>query len=286
MVLLVWLSRRLTKKATIPLIALLVVAESIFCFAVPTLEAPKQITVDQTAISYLQTHLGSNYRFYDFGLISPNWGAYYGINELSAIDLPFPKNFTNYIQQDLYPGMTPSNQLIDHGTAPSFASQENALLAHFSSYEAVGVKYLTLSTGEGLDAALMAKGLKVVYQDAVATIYAMPNPTPLYSMSTNASSCSVVSTDFEHATSKCGTNGGTVLRTEDSMKGWRAFVNGKQVPITTVDGIFQSIAVPAGSAAIVFTFTPPNEKYALLLAFLTAVSLLSWWWRERRLAVL
>jgi len=62
----------------------------VLLFFVPQAEAPKQITVELRPITFLQKNLGED-RFMDFEVLYPNWGTYFDINELSDIDLPFPK---------------------------------------------------------------------------------------------------------------------------------------------------------------------------------------------------
>ena len=100
------------------LLALVVVVESLLLFFVPQAEAPKQITVDYAPITFLQKNLGQ-YRFMDFEVLYPNWGTYFGINELSDIDLPFPKAFKNFIETNLLPGLTPGNQFVAKGGRPT-----------------------------------------------------------------------------------------------------------------------------------------------------------------------
>jgi len=274
-------SYRGSRERQVVTLGALVILEALFMFAVPSAEAPKQITVDNAAIRFLQTHVGPDYRFYDLGLIEPNWGSFYGINELSSIDLPFPKNFTAYIQRNLYPGMTPNNQFIAHGAPGSFASEENALTQHFASYEAVGVKYLTVSTGQSLDAQLIADGLKVAYMDNIATIYLLPHPTPIVSLTGGTTGCQLRSKNVNIATVTCAQTT-TLLRTENAMPGWHVSINGRAAHLQTVDGTFQSVSVPAGTSTITFSFTPPHEKVALLAAGATVVALGGLWWYERR----
>ena len=74
----------------------MIVGESLLYFFVPTAESPKQITMDYAPITYLQTAPGPR-TLLDFAVLYPNWGTYFGINELSDIDLPFPKAFKNCI---------------------------------------------------------------------------------------------------------------------------------------------------------------------------------------------
>jgi uncharacterized membrane protein YfhO len=66
------------------------------------------------------------------------------------------------------------------------------------------------------------------------------------------------------------------------MAGWKAKVNGKAVTIKTVDhGVYQSVKVPQGTSTVTYSFLPPHEKYAVLLALLAALFLIEVWGRER-----
>jgi len=50
--------------------------------------------------------------FLDFGILNANWASEYGLNSLSAIDLPFPKKFSKYLETQLFPGLTPPEQFV------------------------------------------------------------------------------------------------------------------------------------------------------------------------------
>lgn len=260
------------------LIACVLVGESLIMFVIPSGDAPKTTTVDQAPITYLQTHQGED-RFLDFAVIFPNFGSQYGLNSLSAIDLPFPKTFSAYIESQLYPGLAPANQFIIKNGLTGYALQQKELVDHFADYEAASVKYLALPTGLALSPKLTALGVKQVFSNAMATIYKMPHPRAFYS--TASSSCTVTSTAPSTATVTCPSGGTTLLRTELSMAGWHATVNGHSVPITTVNGVYQRIDVPQGTSTVEFSFLPPHEKYAVLLGLLAALFLVGEWLRER-----
>jgi hypothetical protein len=256
-------------------VAFVVVGESLVAFWVPTTEAAKSIAIDTAPISYLQTNQGE-YRFLDFGILNANWATQYGLNSLSAIDLPFPKKFSTYIQHSLFPGLTPPQQFVIHDGLTGIELQETELADHFQAYEDASVKYLLFPSSLTLSPALTKLGVKPVFEDVqgIATIYEMPNPRPFFSTST---SCTVTSDNPAAASVTCPTGSSVLVRGELQMKGWRAFVNGKEVPIRTVDGAYQAISVPQGSSNVTYSFTPPHEKYGLLAAFLAALFLLGSW---------
>jgi uncharacterized membrane protein YfhO len=81
----------------------------------------------------------------------------------------------------------------------------------------------------------------------------------------------------------CPDAGTTLVRTELMMAGWKASVNGKAVTIKTIDhGVYQSVKVPQGTSSVTYSFLPPHEKYAILLALLAAIFLIGMLFHERR----
>jgi hypothetical protein len=266
-------------KVTPLLIALVVVGESLLLFFVPTAESPKQITIDYAPIHYLQQHQGQE-RFLDFAVLYPNWGTEFGLNSLSSIDLPFPQNFKNFIEDKLYPGLYPGNQFVIKGGIIGIEAQEAKLVAHFKAYENASVKYLLVPSSVVLIPQLTKLGVKQVYRDSLATIYEMPSTRPFFS--TSSSSCTVTSANDDVASVNCSKPGATLLRTELSMNGWKASVNGKPATITTVDGVYQQVALPTGASTVTYSFSPPHERYALILAFLGGLFLIGSFVDERR----
>lgn len=266
-------------KVTPLLIALVVVGESLLLFFVPTAESPKQITIDYAPIHFLQKHQGEE-RFLDFAVLYPNWGTEFGLNSLSSIDLPYPKSFKNFIEQRLYPGLTPGNQFVIKGGLYGVEKQEGELAKHFQNYENASLKFLLIPSSVVLSPALTKLGVTRVFRDALATIYQLPHPRGLFS--TSSSSCTVQSTNDNVANVNCPTSGATLLRTELSMNGWKATVNGKPVTITTVEGVYQQITLPKGPSVVEFSFYPAHERYALLLGFLGGLFLIGSFVDERR----
>jgi hypothetical protein len=261
------------------LVSAVLVVESLLIFGVPSGEAAKYVNVDMAPIHFLQTHEGQ-YRFFDFAVLTPNWGSQYGLNELNAIDLPFPQKFSNLIENQLAPGLTPSNQFVIHNGVTGMDIQMQDIVAHFAAYEDASVKYLLMPKALVILPALTNLGVTQVFTDSLATIYEMPSPRPF--ISATSSSCTVTATNDDAASVSCPNGGSKLIRTELSMAGWKAYVNGKSVTIKTVDGVYQSVKVPEGTSTVTYTFLPPHEKYAILLGLLAALFLLATWVFERR----
>ncbi len=251
-------------------IAVVIIGESLLYFFVPTAESPKQITIDYAPITYLQTNQGQ-YRFLDFAVLYPNWGTYFGINEFSDIDLPFPRAFKNLLEDQLDPGLTPGNQFVVKGGMIGVKHLEYELANHFQAYENASVKYLLMPSAVVLNQRLVKDGVTQVFRDSLATIYELPHPRSFFS--TPNSMCTITSTSDSAATVSCP-KPTTLMRTELSMKGWRAFVNGKQETIVTKDHVYQQITVPAGTSTVTYSFSPPHERDALIVGLLGGLFLI------------
>jgi hypothetical protein len=263
---------RLTKYRWAPiLISIVIVGEAMLYFFVPTAESPKQITIDYAPIEFLQKNLHQE-RFLDFAVLYPNWGTEFGINSLSAIDLPFPRAYKNFIEDQLYPGLYPGNQFVVKGGMTGIDELEVKLIHHFKAYEDASVKYLLVPSSIIINPELTRLGVTEVYHDTLATIYQMPTTRPFFS--TSSATCSVTSTTDDIATVNCPNGGAQLTRTELMMKGWTATVNGKPATITTVDGVYQRITLPEGTSTVVYRFYPPHERYALLIGFLGGLFLI------------
>ena len=245
------------------LLALVVLGESLTYFMVPTAEAPSSISVDQAPISYLLQHQG-NYRFVDLGVLAPNWGSYYGLNELTAIDLPIPKSFTTYIQTSLYTGLTPSNQFTVHDESASIVAFEGQIAQHFANYEQLGVKYLLMPSSLSVSPALSSLGVTQVFHDSLTRIFQLPNPTNFYS------GCRIVSSSASSVSARCSP-GAILVRSELAMTGWHVSVNGR-VEQFVPGQLLQEIKLPKGGLVTVhYWFFPPFEWLALVSCLLSVL---------------
>ena len=279
LLLLLVLGRFSSARVTPLLIALVVVGESLLLFMVPTAESAKQITIDYAPIHFLQQHQGDE-RFVDFAVLTPNWGTEFGLNELSSIDLPFPRAFKDFIEKDLYPGLKPGNQFLIKGGMTGIVAMESEVVHHLHAYENASVKYLLIPSSVIINPQLTALGVTQVFHDSLANIYQLPYTRSFFS--TSSTSCTVTSSSDDQATVNCPNAGATLLRTELSMPGWKATLNGHAATITTVNGVYQQIALPKGTSNVAYTYVPPHERYAILLALLAALFLIGSLVDERR----
>ncbi len=272
------LGRFTQKKWTPALVSLVLIGESFLIFGVPSGEAAKYVTVDTAPITFLRTNEGQE-RFLDFAVLTPNWGSQYNLNALNAIDLPFPGKFSRLIETQLFPGLSPSNQFVIHNGITGLNAQQTELIDHFKAYEGASVKYLLYPTALPIMSGLTTLGVRKVFFDAKTTIYELPSPRPF--LSTKSPSCTVVSTNVDEATVHCPSGGSTLIRTELSMAGWVAKVNGQAVAMTTSDGAYQAVRVPGGTSKVTFSFLPPHERDAGLIGLLAGLFLIATWFYER-----
>jgi hypothetical protein len=74
----------------------------------------------------------------------------------------------------------------------------------------------------------------------------------------------------------------TLTRLELTMPGWSARVNGTATPISSNNGLTQTVAIPAGVSTITFTFLPPHEEAAMTVCALALVVIATTWRPRRR----
>jgi hypothetical protein len=73
------------------------------------------------------------------------------------------------------------------------------------------------------------------------------------------------------------TNGrsGPLLARITNSPGWRAAADGRALPVTSADGAFLSVDVPAGVTAVTFRYRPPHLTEALALALVTVLGFIA-----------
>ena len=252
-------------------VAVVIAGESVLLFAAPMVVAPSSMTINLAPVHFLQANLGQ-YRYMDIAVLYPNWGSEYGVSSLATNDLPMPLSFVNYVQDSLFPGIQPPNAFSAHA-AYSQIITEQQIASHLQAYEDASVKYLLTRTRTRLAPQLAAVGVKKVWSDLSVTIYSLPDPRPFFS--TASSSCTVSSASTSGATVNCPAGASTLLRSEQSMKGWTATVNGRPAAITTVDTVYQQIKVPQGTSTVEFSFLPPHEFVGVLVGLAALLALIA-----------
>jgi hypothetical protein len=129
-------------------LAALLMAESALMFAVPTLSnLPRGTRLDMPAVEFLRRNLNLS-RYYTFGPIRPNYGAYYGIASINQVYLPNAKLWVDWIDAHLDSGADPVmfGPALRRSSNKPTAIQE--LNRNLPSYEWVGVKYVVAGRNE------------------------------------------------------------------------------------------------------------------------------------------
>jgi len=109
---------------------------------------------------------------------------------------------------------------------------------------------------------------QLVFQSTTAHIYLLPHPVPI----ATAPSCIVAAHSLTSFTVRCAHPSQLTYR-ELSFKGWSATVGGQPTAITTVRGVFQQVALPAGTSQVSFSFTPPLSVLAWVAFFLGVIAI-------------
>jgi hypothetical protein len=241
-------------------LSVMVVAESMAMFVVPQLSAPRAASLDTRPVAFLASNLGLQ-RFMTYGPIQPEYGSYFGLAEVDVNDLPVPKLYTTYITSHLDPG---ANPLVFNGVqaSPKGPTALDALASHLAGYRAIGVKYVVLPAGSNLGGDPRLGALRLVYRDPpLAAVYELADAAPYFEATGGACQLRVI--DREHLRATCPAQT-QLVRRELWMPGWTATVAGQPVAVRQTLGIFQGIALPAGTSTATFTFTPPHMAMAEL----------------------
>ncbi len=221
-------------------------------FVVPELSSPRSVEVDTAPAAYLSRHLGEG-RFFTLGPLQPNYGSYFGIGSANINDLPVPTAYGNYIHARLDHYVDPTLFVGNTGGGrnPFFPSATQELLQNLAGYRAAGVSYILSPGGQNFGA---NRGVFTLVDHTPTTnIYHLSGAAPYFS----AAGCSVRSSDRQSATVTCPSRS-TLVRLETNLPGWSAAVAGRSVSISEVDGLFQSVSVPAGTHTAQFSYSPPN----------------------------
>jgi hypothetical protein len=265
-----WLRRPRVRAA---LAAALLAGDALVLFVIPQLSAPRSVTVDAAPVAYLRQHLGTQ-RYFTLGPLAPNYGAYYGLASLNAVDVPIPTAFERYVNRRLDQVVDPTAFVGNTGggrplTAPAPAQE---LLHNLRGYQEAGVAYVLTPAGQSLPTGRRF-GLTLVDRTPSTWIYHLAGAAPY--MDTTNSSCEVSAAGRTWARIAC-TQRTVLVRRETDMPGWTAGIDGHAVPIHPVDGVFQGVELGPGHHRVSFSYIPPGVGWgglALLVGVLTLLKL-------------
>ena len=252
------------------LITSLVMLDATTLLIVPELSAPRAATLDVAPVTFLRAHLGTS-RFYTLGPIQPNYGSYFGIASINVNDTPIPRAWSSYIVDKLDPGAVP---LIFTGTRPqdprTRPAAAEAFLEHLASYQEVAVKYVVAPAGFTFPKTPVSESLRLVFSDAVATIFELPHPRPYFEASVGE--CTLEPAGRERVRTSCP-RAFTLVRRELFMPGWKAFADGETLRVEKGGELFQAVEIPAGTHVVRYRYVPPYFG-AMLPAFASGVLVL------------
>jgi len=264
-----------------------VAVEGIALFGFTAFSAPAPTGLVTGSVAYLQAHLG-NGRFTTLGPIQPDYGSYFGIGQLDVNDLPIPKAFTEYFRAHL-DSNTPIGILdpsdLASRSGPSAATE---LTRNLGNYEDAGVRYV-VESASGTDGqgnpwpppgtAPWPAGPRLVEHDRLAEVWELPDPSPIFTVGSLRSvppDCTVKGHGTDAATVTCAKPALLVRRVQD-FPGWSATVNGHAAVLradpSAPTGLFQQVAIPAGTSDVRFSFLPPFEYPASWLALVALLAL-------------
>ena len=97
-----------------------------------------------------------------------------------------------------------------------------------------------------------------VFQSDGYSIFELPGAKPYAETGGDACRLTIAGRDAMRAT--C-TKPATLLRRELFFPGWRATVNGQDVPVGQGQDIFQTVPLPAGQSDIAWTYSPRFSRW-------------------------
>lgn len=262
-------------------LASLVLIEAVGAFLIPQLSAPTRAPIDLAPVHFLSTHLGTG-RFFTLGPLQPDYGSYFGFGEVDTADLPVPQIWATYIETHLAPNSNPitfTGLQTNSAGGPTPVAQ---FLSALPSYEAVGVRYVMAPTDSQASAKLAADRLPESFSDRVATIFALPHPKPLFSVT---GPCREAEQTVSSTLVTC-TGTGTLLRRELYMPGWLAHEGPNTLTVREAQGLFQSVTVHEGKGPVTFTYVPEGLNLGLwfgLVGLAFIVLRVGFWSRSVRL---
>lgn len=260
----VWLLRERRPRAG--RVTLLVVANAAILAGLPLLAGTHGRALDDGSIRFLQQNAGLG-RVVSFGPLVPNFGAMFGIAEISHNYLPVPRIWMKAVQERLLPDCDCINF---HEGAPPPPERFGP---EVPAYEDMGVHYALTWPNTSFPNGIA--GITLAYRGDIMDVWALPRPKPY----AEAAGC-VITGGRTDLVADCA-HPAMLVRRELFWAGWSVKVNGQEAALTQQD-IFQGVALPAGRSVVTFRYAPPGINWCWLLAAfaiagVTAVKLARFW---------
>jgi hypothetical protein len=240
------------------IISCLIVVEAVGLTFVANLCRPRAVHMEMGAVKFLQQNLGLQ-RFYTIGPIEPNIAACFGIASINHNDLPIPRNWAEFVDENLLP-LGDRKALFNGVNQGEGITQESALAQlqrRLEKYKWVGVKYIVVPAGTK---SFLDTDAKLVFQDAKIDVHELSGTSSYFEAPAN---CLIEPVSRTRVVAH-STGDTTLIRRELYFPGWTASVNGKPVAIEPYKELLQSLKLPAGRSEVVFNYAPPNLNWCLL----------------------
>jgi hypothetical protein len=246
-------------RARAALASLVVAVDALVLFALPQASAPRDVSVDLAPVRFLQRHLGTS-RFFTLGPLQPNYGSYFGIASLNVNDVPVPSAFASYVTRRLDSAVDPTVLVGNEGggrpvDAPSSVAE---LHRNLTGYRAAGVAYVLTPADEPLPESRTT--LRLVFRSPSTRIYRLAGAAAYFTAS--SPTCTVRAEGRGSVRVSCP-NRALLVRRETALSGWSASIDGQKARVRRIDGLFQGVAVGAGTHRVTFDYSPPHVGWAL-----------------------
>ena len=73
-----------------------------------------------------------------------------------------------------------------------------------------------------------------------------------------------------------GSHGGWLVLHEQWARGWRARVNGDDVPVLRADHAYRAVPIPSGDVTVEFEYAPRSLEWGAALALVALLGVLAW----------
>ncbi len=252
------------RRWRIGLICAIAIVDVVAMYAIPTLSAPRSVTIDTTAVQWLQRHVGLQ-RAYSFGPIWPNYGSYFNVAFAANIDIPMPLIWADWLRHRFG-----KINLLD----PVYlAHSATGFSVHPEALRELGVAYVLMDHRQSLPISLLHES-HLVHTDDLADIYELDRPAPYFDVL--GSSCTATAISRVEARVHCD-HSGRLMRREQFFPGWNATVDGHNVRIKITHDLFQGVKLPAGDSVVRFQYVPEGfvlgAWFALVGCFAMFISL-------------
>ena len=243
-----------------------------FClFNVPIFSAPRHCQYDMEGIAFLQNHIGLQ-RFYTLGPIQPNYGSAFNLAELNYDDMPISRYLVDYFKDHLDPYRNATNTKPDW-QRNGHPMNIDIIRQNYRAYAEAGVKYVLTEPDEQLNDLFPE-----VYSSSVMRVYELPDVRPYFSaecarifsakgariFSAEGAGVHIEPLDRDRVKIRCD-RPTPLVRLESYSPNWKAYIDGRPVPVWMYEKLFQAVDLPAGEYLLTFDYESPYGSITMPL---------------------